>query len=199
MRKTGDRKLHILQTLAAMLENPVAVKITTASIAAEVGVSEAALYRHFASKAEIFEGLIEFIEQTLFSLINRIMGEETSALVQLEAAIKMLLGFAERNRGLTRVLTGDALVNEDERLQLRINQLLNRLETTLRHILKHAVSHHEVQTQLDIAAFANLLMSLVQGRWQQFANTGFAEAPLLYWNAQWEQLHASLVAPKNSN
>lgn len=192
MRRNGDRKLQILQTLAAMLENPVAIKITTASIATQVGVSEAALYRHFNSKAEIFEGLIEFIEQTLFSLINRIMGEETPALTQLEATIKMLLGFAERNRGLTRVLTGDALVNEDERLQLRINQLLSRLETTLRHILKHAASHNEVQPELDIAALANLLISFVQGRWQQFANTGFVETPLAYWPTQWEQLQQGI-------
>ena len=119
--KTGERRHEILQTVAQMLENPAGEKITTAALAKRLGVSEAALYRHFKGKAEMFEGLIEFIEQTLFALINRITGEEKSGVRQLEGIISVLLGFAQKNRGMTRVLIGDALVNEDERLQLRIN------------------------------------------------------------------------------
>ena len=121
--KTGDRKHQILQTLAQMLENPAGEKATTAALAARLSVSEAALYRHFKGKAEMFEGLIEFIEQTLFALINKITGEERSGLRQLEAMMGVMLAFAQKNRGMTRVLVGDALVNEDDRLQTRINQL----------------------------------------------------------------------------
>jgi len=123
--KPGERKLQILQTVAQMLEQPKSEKITTAALAAHLDISEAALYRHFASKAQMFEGLIEFIEQTVFGLINQITQEEKSGLQQLKAIISMLLGFAKKNRGMTRVLIGDALVNEDERLQQRINQLLD--------------------------------------------------------------------------
>src|SRR5580698_1042333 len=119
----GQRKLNILQALATMLERPKGERITTAALAARLDVSEAALYRHFASKAQMFEGLIEFIEETLFGLINKITSEEKSGLKQLEAMVVMLLGFAQKNRGMTRVLIGDALVHENERLQQRINQL----------------------------------------------------------------------------
>src|SRR5438128_7051581 len=114
--KPGERRLQILQTLAAMLENPRGEKITTAALAARLDVSEAALYRHFASKAQMFEGLIEFIEQTLFTLVNKIQADEKDAIKQIEATVTTLLGFAQKNPGMTRVLTGDALVNEDERL-----------------------------------------------------------------------------------
>ena len=138
MGKRGDRKLQILQTLARMLEQPAAEKITTASLAANLEVSEAALYRHFASKAQMFEGLIEFIEETLFGLINKITTEEKSGLKQLESVTAMLLGFAQKNRGMTRVLIGDALVHENERLQHRINQLHDRVEATLKQALRFA-------------------------------------------------------------
>ncbi len=126
--KPGERKTQILETLAHMLEQPQGEKITTAALAARLDVSEAALYRHFASKAQMFEGLIEFIEQTVFSLINRIATEETRGLKQLESVIALLLAFAQKNQGMTRVLIGDALVNEDVRLQARINQLHDRIE-----------------------------------------------------------------------
>ena len=126
MAKTGERKAQILQTLAAMLEDPKGERITTALLAARLEVSEAALYRHFASKAQMFEGLIEFIEQTVFSLVNKIQAEEQDAMKQVEATVATLLGFAQKNPGMTRVLIGDALVNEDERLQARVNQLLDR-------------------------------------------------------------------------
>ncbi len=186
--KRGDRKLQILQTLAEMLEAPAAEKITTAALAARLDVSEAALYRHFASKAQMFEGLIEFIEATLFGLINKITSEETNGLKQLEAIAAMLLGFAQKNRGMTRVLIGDALVHENARLQLRINQLHDRLEATFKQALRFAVSQNEMPAQPDPAARANLIMSFVTGRWHQFAKSGFKRDPMQYWSEQWPLL-----------
>src|SRR5688500_13595347 len=139
MAKTGERKAQILQTLAAMLEEPKAERITTALLAARLEVSEAALYRHFSSKAQMFEGLIEFIEQTVFSLVNRIQSDEQDGLKQIEATVATLLGFAQKNPGMTRVLIGDALVNEDERLQARVTQLLGRLDAGRRRSARRAV------------------------------------------------------------
>ena len=190
MGKRGDRKLQILQTLAQMLEAPAAEKITTAALAARLDVSEAALYRHFASKAQMFEGLIEFIEETLFGLINKITSEEKNGLKQLEAITAMLLGFAQKNRGMTRVLIGDALVHENERLQLRINQLHDRVEATLKQALRFAASQNELPATPDPAARANLIMSFVIGRWHQFAKSGFKRDPTQYWNEQWRALLA---------
>ena len=164
MPRHADRKGHILQTLAQMLERPAAEKITTAALAQQVDVSEAALYRHFSGKAAMFEGLIRFIEDTLFALINKIVSEEKSGVRQLEAIIGVLLGFAQKNRGMTRVLIGDALVHEDEKLQQRINQLHERIEATLRQALRFAVTQSEVAQDVDLAAQANLIMSLVTGR-----------------------------------
>src|SRR3954465_12273698 len=161
--KPGERKLQILQTLASMLENPKVEKITTAALAARLDVSEAALYRHFASKAQMFEGLIEFIEETLFGLLNKITGEEKNGLRQLEAMTAMLLGFAQKNRGMTRVLIGDALVHENERLQVRINQLHDRVEATLKQSLRFAVSQNEMPDTPDPAVRANMIMSFVTG------------------------------------
>ena len=176
--KSGERKNQILQTLAEMLERPQAEKITTAALAAKLDVSEAALYRHFASKAQMFEGLIEFIEQTLFSRINKITAEEAGGLRQLDAILALLLGFAQKNPGMTRVLIGDALVNENERLQTRINQLHDRIEATLRQALRIAVTQHEAPAELDANAQANLLLAFVIGRWHQFAKSGFKRSPL---------------------
>jgi TetR/AcrR family transcriptional regulator len=186
--KPGERKLQILQTLAEMLETPSAERITTAALAAKLDVSEAALYRHFASKAQMFEGLIGFIEETIFGLINKITGEQKSGLAQLEAILSMLLGFARKNRGMTRVLIGDALVNENERLQLRINQLHDRLEATLKQCLRFAASEKEIPETVDPAACANLLLSFVVGRWHQFAKSGFKRDPMELWTQQWKQL-----------
>ena len=190
MAKRGDRKLQILQTLAEMLEAPAAEKITTAALAARIEVSEAALYRHFASKAQMFEGLIEFIEETLFGLINKITSEETNGLKQLESISVMLLGFAQKNRGMTRVLIGDALVHENERLQLRINQLHDRVEATLKQALRFAAGQNELPSALDPSARANLIMSYVTGRWHQYAKSGFTRDPMQYWNEQWRALLA---------
>jgi TetR/AcrR family transcriptional regulator len=192
--KTGDRKDQILQTLAQMLENPAGEKATTAALAARLGVSEAALYRHFRGKAEMFEGLIEFIEQTLFALINKITSEEKSGVRQLEAMLGIMLAFAQKNRGMTRVLVGDALVNEDERLQTRINQLHERLEAALKQALRFGVSQREIAQEVDIAAQANLMMSFVTGRWHQFARSGFKRDPVELWAKQWRQLMEGVIA-----
>lgn len=182
--KPGERKLQILQTVAGMLEQPKGEKITTAALAAKLDISEAALYRHFASKAQMFEGLIEFIEQTVFGLANKITTEETSGLKQAESIVAMLLGFAQKNRGMTRVLVGDALVNEDERLQARINQFLDRIEATLKQSLRIAVTQGELPAETDAGAQANVLLCYVIGRWQQFAKSGYARDPMAQWPTQ---------------
>jgi len=176
-RKPGARRLQILQTLAAMLEDPKGERVTTAALAARLAVSEAALYRHFASKAQMFEGLIEFIESTIFGLINDIETKETSGLRQAGRIVRMLLDFAATNRGMTRVLIGDALVNEHERLQERINQLLDRIESSLRQSFRVAVSQREVPDSLDAGAHAALAVAYVIGRWHRFAKSGFRKPP----------------------
>lgn len=172
-RKPGERRLQILQTLAAMLQEPKPEKITTAALAARIGVSEAALYRHFASKAQMYEGLIEFIEQTLLGLIARITADTPSPAAQIEAILGMLLNFAEKNPGMTRVLIGDALVHENERLQKRINQLHDRIEAQLRQCLRFCGDR---ESELS-APLANLLQCVVVGRWHQFAKSGFTRPP----------------------
>jgi TetR/AcrR family transcriptional regulator len=186
--KPGERKLQILQTIASMLEQPKGEKITTALLAARLDISEAALYRHFASKAQMYEGLIEFIEQTVFGLANKITAEESSGLKQVENIVSMLLGFAQKNRGMTRVLIGDALVNEDERLQLRINQFLDRIETTLKQALRIAMTQGELPADTDAGAQANVLLCYVIGRWQLFAKSGYARDPMAQWVQQWALL-----------
>jgi len=186
--KTGERKLQILQTIATMLEQPKGEKITTALLADKLELSEAALYRHFASKAQMFEGLIEFIEQTVFGLVNKIAAEETSGLRQAEGIVAILLGFAQKNRGMTRVLIGDALVNENERLQARINQFLDRVEATLKQSLRIASTQGELDATIDAGAHANALLCYVIGRWQMFGKSGYARDPLSQWPQQWEIL-----------
>jgi len=183
--KPGERRTQILHTLAEMLENPRSEKITTALLAKKLDVSEAALYRHFASKAQMFEGLIEFIEQSVFSLVNKIHAEETSGLKQIEATVAMLLTFAQKNPGMTRVLIGDVLVNEDERLQARINQLHDRLEASLRQSARLAVTDSALPAEWDVNAYANCLVAFVFGRWHQFAKSGFKRMPMEFWAAQW--------------
>ncbi|MBK8015562.1 MAG: nucleoid occlusion factor SlmA [Betaproteobacteria bacterium] len=182
--KRGERKLQILQTLAAMLQDPAGEKITTAALAARLEVSEAALYRHFASKAQMYEGLIEFIEQTLFGLINKITAEETSGLKQADAIVPVLLGFAVKNPGMTRVLIGDALVHENERLQVRINQLHDRVEAQIKQSLRFAVSQGELPQDRDITAQANVIIAFVIGKWHQFAKSRFKRSPMENLEAQ---------------
>ncbi len=186
--KPGERKLQILQTIAQMLEAENGEKVTTAALAARLDVSEAALYRHFASKAQMFEGLIEFIESSLFSVINQIATEEDSGLRQVELSMAALLRFAQKNRGLTRVLVGDALVHENPRLQARINQLLARLETNLKQSLKVAATQGTLPGNHDFASHADALICHVLGRWLRFVKGGFRDDPLAAWAAQWPLL-----------
>ena len=182
----GERKQQILETLAKMLESPKREKITTASLAAKLEVSEAALYRHFANKAQMFEGLIVFIEETIFGLINKISVEETDGQKQIQRIISMLLAFAEKNPGMTRVLIGDALVNEDEKLQLRINQLNDRIEVTLKQSLR--IAETQTSNKVDAEAQANLMLCYVMGRWHQFAKSGFKRKPMEFVQQQMTSL-----------
>jgi len=180
--KPGERRLQILQTLATMLENPRGDKVTTAALAAKLDVSEAALYRHFASKAQMFEGLIEFAESSLFTLANKVQASEADGVAQAEQIVALLLGFAQKNPGMTRVLIGDALVNEDERLQARMNQLYDRIEAALRQALRIAQANGNWPG--DTTADANVLVAFVLGRWQLFAKSGFKRSPQDNWNEQ---------------
>ena len=174
--KPGQRKMQILQALAAMLEQPKGEKITTSALAAKLDVSEAALYRHFASKAQMFEGLIEFIEASVFGLINQIAGREEGGVDQAHAVLQMLLAFAANNPGMTRVLIGDALVNEDERLQVRMNQFYDKVEMAFKQSLRIAATQGHGQEN-DVAARASLLVSYVVGRWHRYAKSGFKINP----------------------
>ena len=174
--KPGERKLQILQALAAMLEQPRGDRITTAALAAQLEVSEAALYRHFASKAQMFEGLIEFIETSVFGLINKIGDTEENGIRQVRSIAGMLLEFAEQNPGMTRVMIGDALVNEDDRLQLRMNQFVDRIEMALRQSWKIAASQGDLPEN-EASARAAMVMAFVMGRWHRYAKGGFQSKP----------------------
>lgn len=178
--RPGERRLQILQVLAEMLQNPKGERVTTAALAAKIDVSEAALYRHFASKAQMFEGLISFIEQTIFGLINQINQKEESGLAQARGILQMLLVFAEKNPGMTRVLLGDALLQEDDRLQERITQVLDRVEASLKQALRIAQTQGGAWSQLgqeEVSIRAAMLMSFVLGRWHRFARSGFKKLP----------------------
>ena len=175
--KPGERRVQILQALATMLEQPGAERITTAALAGRLQVSEAALYRHFASKAQMFEGLIDFIEQSVFTLINRIQERQAGEPLRQAAAIATLLvQFAERNPGMTRVMVGDALVYENERLQQRMNQFFDRIESTLKQCLRTDSAPSSTPT-VDAQVRASLLTAFVVGRLQRFARSGFKRLP----------------------
>ena len=176
--KPGERRVQILQTLASMLEQPGADRVTTAALAAKLGVSEAALYRHFASKAQMFEGLIEFIEQTVFTLVNQIHERETVAVVQVHKMLTVLLQFAEKNPGMARVMVGDALVFENERLLARMNQFFERFESQLRQALRGlADAAGSTTPTVDANAQASVLTAFAVGRLQRFARSGFKRSP----------------------
>jgi TetR/AcrR family transcriptional regulator len=175
--KPGERRVQILQALATMLEQPGAERITTAALAGRLQVSEAALYRHFASKAQMFEGLIDFIEQSVFTLINQIQERQAGEPLRQAAAIATLLvQFAERNPGMTRVMVGDALVYENERLQQRMNQFFDRIESTLKQCLRTDSAPSSTPT-VDAQVRASLLTAFVVGRLQRFARSGFKRLP----------------------
>jgi TetR/AcrR family transcriptional regulator len=176
--RPGERRIQILQTLASMLEQPGADRITTAALAAQLSVSEAALYRHFASKAQMFEGLIEFIETTVFTLVNQVLEREASPPLQVQRIVTVLLQFGEKNPGMTRVMVGDALVFEHERLVARMNQFFDRLESQLRQSLRAAAEAAGSSTPtVDAQALASALTALAVGRLQRYARSGFKRLP----------------------
>ena len=176
--KPGERRVQILQTLATMLEQPGADRITTAALAAKLSVSEAALYRHFASKAQMFEGLIEFIESSVFTLVNQILEREAGGAEQTQRIVTVLLQFGEKNPGMTRVMVGDALVFEHERLTARMNQFFDRVESQLRQTLRLAAEAAGSSTPtVDAQALASALTALSVGRLQRYARSGFKRLP----------------------
>ena len=185
--KPGERRIQILQALASMLEQPGAERVTTSALAARLDVSEAALYRHFASKAQMFEGLIEFIEQSVFTLVNQIIEREANHAVRLRKIVTLVLQFAEKNPGMTRVMAGDALVFENDRLQERMNQFFDKLEANLKQTLREASAATSTETPtLDAQVRASVITAFMLGRLQRFSRSGFKRAPT-------EHLEASLV------
>jgi len=191
--KKIDRRTEILQALAQMLENSPGARITTAALARQVGVSEAALYRHFPSKAKMFEGLIEFIEESLFSRISRIIQDEQGVEAQVKMIMLLMLGFAEQNPGMCRILTGDALAGETERLRKRIDQLFERVETQIKQLFRQAELKEAVKTSISIAASANLLIASLEGKIRQYVRSDFRIKPTHQWSDQWSLLSQNLI------
>lgn len=192
-----SRRDQILQALAHMLETNPGARITTASLAKAVGVSEAALYRHFPSKAKMFEGLISFIEETVFSRIKLILQEINEADQRCEKTLTLILTFAEKNPGMCRLLSGDALAGETERLRQRIHQFFERVETQLKQILREAEMREGLVPTQTASAEANLLTAVVEGRIRQYVRTEFSARPTQYWDEQWQQLQPTLLRSKN--
>ena len=185
--KPGERRVQILQALATMLEQPGAERVTTSALAARLEVSEAALYRHFASKAQMFEGLIEFIEQSVFTLVNQIAEREPNPALRGRRLVMMVLQFAEKNPGMTRVMVGDALVFENDRLQERMNQFFDKLESSLKQSLRDAATASGAATPtVDAQVRASVAVAFMVGRLQRFARSGFKRLPS-------EHLDASLA------
>jgi TetR/AcrR family transcriptional regulator len=188
----SPRRQQILEALARELESRPGARITTARLAEVVGVSEAALYRHFPSKAKMFEALIEFAEESVFGLTSRVLAEEADAPRRCERILTMLLTFSDRNPGITRVLLGEALVGENERLRARVSQFFDRFETQLKQILREGEQVADLGLRASVAAIANLLMAVVEGRMTQFSRSGFERSPLESWDSQWPALQVGL-------
>ncbi|MCH1931956.1 nucleoid occlusion factor SlmA [Shewanella acanthi] len=188
-----NRREHILQCLAQMLETSPGQRITTAKLASEVGVSEAALYRHFPSKARMFEGLIEFIEESLLSRINIIMDDEKDTMKRCQLVLQLLLIFAERNPGISRVLNGDALLGENERLRSRISTLFAKIETQLKQILREKTLREGKGFNLEEAILANLLLAFAEGRIAQFVRSEFKLKPTQHFDEQWRFIQIQLL------
>jgi TetR/AcrR family transcriptional regulator len=187
--RPGERRIQILQALAEMLEQPGAERITTAALSARLEVSEAALYRHFASKAQMFEALIEFVESSVFTLVNQIVERETAPLTQVRRMLSVLLQFGEKNPGMSRVMAGDALVFENERLTARMNQFFDRFESQLRQSLRAAAGDQGSETPtLDAQAAASVMTSFALGRLQRYARSGFKRLPTEHLDAALRQL-----------
>ena len=191
VQEKPSRREQILQSLAMMLENDPGARITTAALAKHVGVSEAALYRHFPSKARMFEGLIAFIEDTMFSRITIITGSDANAMKQCEQILTLLLAFVEKNPGMGRILTGDALSGETDRLRQRINQFFERIETQLKQILRTAEQTEGLRTELPAGATANLMLACAEGRIRQFVRSEFKARPTTNWADQWSVIAAA--------
>lgn len=189
-----NRREQILQALAHMLETSPGQRITTAKLAAEVGVSEAALYRHFPSKARMFEGLIDFIEDTLFSRINLILQDEKDSALRLRHIMQLVLGFCERNPGITRLLNGDALQGEHERLLARINQLFERLDTQLKQVMRERRLYEGEGFAEDEKVLANLLLAYVEGRINQYVRSQFRIKPTHHFDSHWQLLQPQLTS-----
>jgi TetR/AcrR family transcriptional regulator len=190
-QKSSRRQL-ILEALARELEQNPGSRITTASLGKAVGVSEAALYRHFASKAKMFEGLIDFAEESVFVRVNQILKEQPQAEYRCAQLLYLLLAFSERNPGITRVLLGDALVGETERLMLRVGQFFDRVETQLKQILREAEMRREILLTADSAVSANLMLGFVEGLMHQYLRSRFKQSPLQRWDEQWRLLSGAL-------
>ncbi len=200
MTETGDklsRRDQILQALAGMLESNPGARITTASLAKAVGVSEAALYRHFPSKAKMFEGLISFIEETVFSRITRILQDFSDADARCEKTLTLVLTFAEKNPGMCRLLSGDALAGETERLRDRMQQFFDRIEAQLKQILREAEMREGKVPVHTASAAANLLTAVLEGRIRQYVRSEFKALPTEYWDEQWQMLRVALLRDKD--
>jgi TetR/AcrR family transcriptional regulator len=187
-----SRKEQILHTLMMMLEDSSS-RVTTAALAKQVGVSEAALYRHFASKAQMFDALIEYVEDTIFSRTKLIQKKDLNALSQCQQILTLLLTFVERNPGISRILTGEAIVGEKERLALRVSQLFDKLEAQLKQILREAEMREGLRTRDTPTVTANLIMALAEGRIRQYSRTNFRHKPTQDWANQWRLLSDSLM------
>ncbi len=190
--KKVSRKEQILQSLATILEQSPGGRITTAGLAKHVGVSEAALYRHFPSKAKMFDALIEFIEDTLFSRITQILNEEDKAEARCQQILALILTFCERNPGITRILTGDPLSGETERLRVRVTQLFDRIETQLRQVIREMPMRDEKELELDANVAAIHLLAIVEGRISQYVRSDFSRLPTDDWDNQWQILRRGI-------
>ncbi len=188
-----SRKESILQALARELEEKPGERITTAQLAKAVGVSEAALYRHFPSKAKMFEGLIEFIEDTVFSLVSRILEDDKQALSRCEKILTMLLSFAEKNPGMTRLLVSDALVGEKSRLRDRINQFYERIGTQLKQVFRESRLQGGEISDEQIKIYSRLLLSIIEGRLHRYVRSDFSQAPLADWPTEWQVLRSTMT------
>jgi TetR/AcrR family transcriptional regulator len=190
----GQRRQQMLEVLARMLENSPGQRITTAALAKELGVSEAALYRHFASKAQMFEALLGFIEDSIFGLSNRILENEKDMRVRIARILELLLGFSERNPGMTRILMGDALVGENERLLERVAQFFRRVEAQLRQVIREGQAADQLDRTRDSGALAEILLTVIEGRMHRYLRTGFEERPTRDWLTHWPKLEAALLS-----
>lgn len=187
-----NRRQQILETLARELESHPGSRITTAGLAKAVGVSEAALYRHFASKAQMFEALIDFAEESVFGLIGKVLSQEPGASARCGKIVQLVLGFAERNPGITRVLLGEALVGENERLRVRVGQFFERIRTQLKQSLREANLSGGERAAIAIDAAADTMLALIEGKLSQYARSDFSDPPTRYWDEQWPVLAAGL-------